>query len=156
MIPFTALIIALSPVLEAATGPEIPIFGKLSIHPITLMALIGIGMQGLSECFLSPKFLEFASKQAPPGEVGLYMGYSHLTTFFAWLVGFAISGYLLDAFCPDPKKIPPHLHEQAYAHAHYIWYVFAGIGVAAFIALLIFKAVTEWIDRRSEQTKSKA
>ena len=60
------------------------------MHPITLMVVIGIGMQGLAECFLSPKFLEYASKQAPEGEVGLYMGYSHLTTFFAWAAGFSL------------------------------------------------------------------
>jgi dipeptide/tripeptide permease len=148
LIPFTALIIALSPILEASTGPEIHIVSSLSIHPITLLALVGIGLQGLSECFLSPKFFEFASKQAPPGEVGLYMGYSHLTNFFAWLLGFILSGYLLDAFCPDPRKVPDHLKAQAYAHAHYIWYVFAAIGVAAFVSLVIFKLVTDALDGR--------
>jgi hypothetical protein len=29
----------------------------------------------------------------------------------------------------------------AYAHAHYLWYVFAGIGATAFIALLAFQAI---------------
>ncbi len=74
------------------------------------------------------------------------MGYSSLTTFFAWLFGFVISGYLLDAYCPDPKTLPPAVfdaHEaalqsggslpEAYAHAHYIWHVFAAIGVGAFV-----------------------
>ena len=30
----------------------------------------------------------------------------------------------------------------AYAHAHYIWYVFSAVGVLAFIALLVFQRVT--------------
>jgi dipeptide/tripeptide permease len=147
LIPFTALVIALAPFLEARAGPEVSLFWGMTIHPITIMAIVGIGLQGLSECFLSPKFLEFASRQAPEGEVGLYMGYSHLTTFFAWLFGFAISGYLLDAFCPDPDKVPAEQLATAYEHAHYIWYVYAAIGVGAFIALLIFKQVTGMIDR---------
>ncbi len=151
LIPFTALVIALSPYLEARTGPSIALFGDVTIHPITITAIVGIGLQGLSECFLSPKFLEFASRQAPPGEVGLYMGYSHLTTFFAWLFGFAISGYLLDAFCPDPKTVPPEMMATAYEHAHYIWYVYAAIGAAAFVAMLIFKQITETIDRRKKE-----
>ena len=161
IIPLTALLIALAPALEAATGPHISVFGLFSVHPLILMMIIGIGLQGLAECFLSPKFLEYASKQAPEGEVGLYLGYQHLTTFFAWLFGFAISGYLLDAFCPDPRKLSPAEHAQweaalkgtaelptAYAHANYMWYVFAGIGAAALFGLLVFKYITRALDRR--------
>ena len=125
------------------------------------MVIIGIALQGLAECFLSPKFLEYASKQAPPGEEGLYMGYQHLTTFFAWLLGFGISGHLLAAYCPDPATLPSDVQEmrlaaiesggqlpEAYAHAHYIWYAFAGIGFAALVAMLGFKLITDAIDRR--------
>ena len=164
IIPFSALSIALSPVLQNITGHSVS-FGLFSLHPITVLLVVGIALQGIAECFLSPRFLEYASKQAPPGEVGLYMGYSHLHTFFAWLIGFAVSGYLLDAFCPDPRTLPPAIQQQrldslvgrapvpeAYAHAHYIWYVFAGIGFGAFILLLIYRAVTDAIDRKKGRT----
>ena len=168
IIPFTALVIALSPQVQARAGTSIELVGGLAVHPITLMIGIGIGLQGLAECFLSPKFLEYASKQAPKGEEGLYLGYQHLTTFFAWLMGFAISGYALDEWCPNPaklKELQPEVYEQwltatttggplpeVYAHAHYIWYIYAGIGVVAFLALLIFKFVTNAIDRRRAAT----
>jgi dipeptide/tripeptide permease len=148
IIPFSALAIALSPVLQAATGDSVSIFGLFSLHPITVALIIGISLQGVAECFLSPRFLEYASKQAPKGEEGLYMGYSHLTTFFAWLFGFIASGYLLDEYCPNPAALTPEQMVHAYDHAHYIWYYFAGIGVAAFFALLIFKVVTDRIDRK--------
>ncbi|MFH1812363.1 MAG: MFS transporter [Pseudomonadota bacterium] len=163
IIPFTALSIALSPILEAMTGTSIPLLGT-TVHPITLCLVVGIGLQGLAECFLSPRFLEYASKQAPPGEEGLYMGYSHLHTFFAWSVGFVLSGYLLDAFCPDPSTLPLAQHQahtlalqygtalpEAYAHAHYIWYVFAAIGAVALVCLLAFDAITRRSDARSAQ-----
>ncbi|MBN2411753.1 MFS transporter [candidate division KSB1 bacterium] len=160
IIPLSALSISLSPVLERLTGQSVS-FGLFSLHPITVMLIIGIALQGFAECFLSPRFLEYASNQAPPGEVGLYMGYSHLHTFFAWLIGFAVSGYLLEAFCPDPATLPGAVQQQrllalagqapmpeAYAHAHYIWYVFAAIGVFAFLCLLVYRYVTDRIDRR--------
>jgi MFS family permease len=86
--------------------------GDFSLHPLILLVMIGIALQGLAECFLSPKFLEYASKQAPKGEVGLYLGYQHLTTFFAWLAGFLAAGFLLDAFCPDPRKLDPQTRHQ--------------------------------------------
>ncbi|MCH8967431.1 MAG: MFS transporter, partial [Planctomycetes bacterium] len=109
IIPFSALSIALASAVEVATGPSISILGLFTLHPITLMIILGIALQGLAECFLSPKFLEYASKQAPEGEVGLYMGYSHLTTCFAWAFGFVISGHLLERFCPDPKTLSPEV-----------------------------------------------
>jgi dipeptide/tripeptide permease len=148
MIPITAMIFSLSPVLQRAFGDSINIFG-IMFHPITIMMVLGIAFQGLAECFLSPRYLEFASNQAPKGEEGLYMGYSHLHTFFAWFVGFIISGYLLNAFCPDPKTVAPENMAAAYAHAHYIWYFFVAIGTAAFLMLLVYKWVTERIDRKN-------
>ena len=166
IIPFTALLIGFSPYLQERSGYEVSIFGWFSLHPITLMTIIGIGLQGLAECFLSPKFLEYASKQAPEGQVGLYLGYQHLTTFFSWTLTAVLSGYLLDWYCPDPQKIAktdPEAYTQwqaaietgspmpeAYAHAHYIWFVWAGVGVAAFVGLMIFKYVTNAIDRKRE------
>jgi hypothetical protein len=84
------------------------------------------------------------------------MGYAHLNTFFAWLFGFALSGYLLEAFCPDPKVLAARglsgeALAAAYAHAHYLWYAFAGVGLLAFLGLLVFAAVTR--PRREEKSK---
>ncbi len=249
IIPFTALLVALASTVEGAFGQSISLY-FFSVHPLILMVVIGIGLQGLAECFLSPKFLEYASKQAPEGEVGLYLGYQHLTTFFAWLFGFVMAGYLLQGYCPDPKTFTPEVrHEwrmaidhkyiftmdsaleeelqddatvsqsirtafqdhgldvpetarltkerenvwkvaaaeseftvkavvlkhddrewtellvsanqdrppeqtpplpEAYAHAHYLWLVFTGVGVAALFALLIFKLVTGRIDSKQK------
>jgi len=167
IIPLTALCIAASPLLESAAGRSISILGLFSLHPVTIMVMIGIGLQGLAECFLSPKFLEYASKQAPEGEVGLYLGYQHLTTFFAWAFGFAASGHLLDRFCPNPTTLTPEVQQarldaiangtalpEAYAHAHYIWIFFAGVGFVAFGGLLVFKFVTNWIDKSRAQQAS--
>jgi dipeptide/tripeptide permease len=132
-----------------------------AIHPITLMMVIGIAIQGFAECFLSPKYLEFASRQAPPGREGVYLGYAHMNTFFAWLFGFIFAGYMLQAWCPDPNKLPMDVQAQhaaalaghgpmpaAYAHAHYLWYAFAGVGLVSLVAMSVFIAVTRRIDAR--------
>ncbi len=174
IVPLAALSIAVSPLLQARAGTQVDIFGWFSLHPITVMAVCGIALLGLAECFLSPKYYEFASKQAPPGQVGMYMGYQSLTTFLAWGFAFLSSGYLLTRFCPDPNTLPPEVYAQwqaatsigagasatplpeAYAHAHYLWYVYAAVGVVAFAALLIFKFITDRIDRRREQAAQEA
>ncbi len=148
IIPLSAFSISLSPLLESLTGQSVNFFGLFSLHPITVMLIVGIALQGLAECFLSPRYYEFASKQAPKGEEGLYMGYSHIHTFFAWLFGFAISGYLLDAYCPDPRTLTSEQMVHAYDHAHYIWYYFAAIGLGALLLLLFYRWITDRIDRK--------
>ena len=43
--------------------------------------------------------------QAPKGEEGLYLGFSHLHSFISAIVGFFLSGLLLESFCPDPRTL---------------------------------------------------
>jgi len=147
IIPLAALSVAVAPLL----GPAPISLGFLDVHPIVLAMVVGIALQGLAECFLSPRYLEYASKQAPKGETGLYMGYSHLNSGFGWLFGFILSGILLDRWCPDPSSLPPGLSELEkgayYAHAHYIWYVFTAVGVLGFVLLVVFQFVTRRIER---------
>jgi dipeptide/tripeptide permease len=146
LIPLSALAIGILPGTLGALGP---------LHPVTVAMLLGIALQGLSECFLSPRYLEYASRQAPKDKEALYMGYAHLNNFFSWLIGYILSGYLLNAFCPNPETLPPAdraAHAAAlvsggplpaaYAHSHYLWFVFAAIGATAFVSLLAFQLVT--------------
>jgi dipeptide/tripeptide permease len=154
LIPLSSLAMASSSYFRG----NVEILG-LSVHPITFMMVIGIAIQGLAECFLSPKYLEFASKQAPRGKEGVFLGFAHINTFFAWMFGFIFSGYLLRAYCPEPTTLAPAIQEQhtlalagqapmpeVYANANYLWYAYAGIGVASFLALLVYIWVTNRID----------
>jgi dipeptide/tripeptide permease len=165
IIPLSSLAMAASHLFSG----NLNILG-MSVHPITAMMVVGIALQGFAECFLSPKYLEFASRQAPPGREGLYLGYAHMNTFFAWLFGFVFAGYLLKAFVPDPATLAPALRDQhalwlqgqaampaAYAHAYYLYYAFAGVGVASLIAMIVFIVVTRRIDaRRGEEPAAAA
>jgi dipeptide/tripeptide permease len=138
--------------LETYTGTSVSVFGLFTAHPITIMLIVGIVFQGLAECFISPRYLEFFSLQAPKGEEGLYLGFSHLHTFLSSLLGFGISGYLLTAYCPDPSTVSPELLPTAYNKAYYIWFYFAGIGILAAISLFIYGKVTTTIDKKKALT----
>ena len=143
------------------SSDSISVFGWFSMHPVALMMLIGIGFQGLAESFISPRFLEYFSLQAPKGEEGLYLGFSHLHSFISAIVGFVLSGLLLENFCPDPKTLSAAEQAQrldalagngpmpeAYAHAHYLWFTFVGIALVSAIALIIFGQVTRRLDEK--------
>ncbi len=158
LIPFSAVCMAASAWFDGMVN----IFG-MQVHPITLMMVIGISIQGLAECFLSPKWLEFASLQAPKGKEGTFLGFAHMNVFFAWIFGFIFSGYLLRKYCPEPgtlDDVTRAAHDlalvgngpmpEAYAHAHYLWYAYVGVGMISLVAMLIFIGVTKRLDAGKE------
>ncbi len=123
--------------------------GSFSMHPVAIMMIIGIALQALGESFISPRFLEFFSLQAPKGEEGMYLGFSHLHSFLASVLGFSLSGFLLSKYCPDPKLFETHeAWEAAASNAHFIWYYFAGIALIAAVALIVYGKVIEHLDAK--------
>jgi len=126
----------------------------LGFHPISFMMITGIVFQGLAEAFISPRFLEYFSLQAPKGEEGLYLGFSHLHSVISHLVGFGLSGYLLSKYCPDPRYLSEIEKIHAYDKAHYIWFVFVGVAIISAIALIIYGQVVKRIDAKKERIKA--
>ena len=136
LMPFSALLMA--------AGNLVGSDDILGLHPVAFMMLCGIGVQALAETFISPRYLEYFSLQAPKGDEGLYLGFSHINSCIASFIGFGLSGFLLSKYCPDPQLYATHEAWQAASvHAHYIWYVFAVIGALAAVALFIFGKLTK-------------
>ena len=148
LMPLSALAMASSELLETWVGPSIDLPFGLSAHPVTVMLIAGIVVQGLAECFISPRYLEYFSLQAPKGEEGLYLGFSHLHSFLSSLLGFGISGYLLTSYCPDPKLLSSEQLPHAYDNAYYIWFYFAGIGFLSAVAMFVYGKVVRRVDAR--------
>lgn len=144
LIPISALLMAWGNIFDNEL-----IYG---VSNITLMLIIGIVFQALAECFISPRYFEYFSLQAPKGEEGMYMGFSNLHSFLSSIFGFGLAGILLTKYCPDPALFQSHeAWVAASANAHYIWYYFAAIGLIAAIALLIFSKITERLDKKKSE-----
>ncbi|MBQ3071162.1 MAG: MFS transporter [Tidjanibacter sp.] len=143
IIPLSALIMSSGHLLEGSV---------LGLHPVVFMMLCGIVVQALAEALISPRYLEYFSLQSPKGEEGLYLGFAQLESFVSTLVGFAMSGWLLDKYCPDPSRFATHEEWlAASANAHHIWYYFAAIAAVAAIALVIYQRVVKRLDEREMQ-----
>ena len=141
IIPLSAMVMSL--------GSQVGSDYILGLHPVALMMIVGIAMQAIAECFISPRFLEYFSFQSPKGEEGLYLGFSHLHSFVSYLFAFGLSGFLLNKYCPDPKLFnSAQEYAAATSNAHYIWYVFVGIGLVSAIALLVYGYTTRRIDAK--------
>jgi dipeptide/tripeptide permease len=147
LVPVAAGLIALGQVLEQSIGPSISILGLFRMHPLVLMLILGIAVQGFAESFISPRYLEYFSLLAPKGEEAAYMGFGYLYSFFAAIAGFILSGVLLDKYCPDPRTLPAGLTELQraayYQGANRIWFYFIGIGILTAVTLRVFVWVTE-------------
>ncbi len=125
----------------------------LGMHPVAFMMVAGIACQGLAETFISPRFLEYFSLQAPRGEEGMYLGFSHLHSFLSSIFGFIMSGILLDRFCPDPRLFETReAWTAAAANAHYIWFYFVGIALVSAVALIVYGKVVRRLDRREQKS----
>ena len=131
-----------------ALGNMIPGDGPImGMQPVALMMIVGIMFQGLAESFISPRYLEYFSLQAPEGEEGLYLGFSHLHSFISAILGFSISGFLLDRYCPAKDQFATAAQwTEAKQDAHYIWFIFVGVALVSAIALIVFGKVTERMD----------
>ncbi len=151
LVPVSAFALSLGQLWQNSAGNLISVFNLFSMRPLTLMLIIGIAIQGFAESFISPRYLEYFSLQAPKGEEGVYLGFGYLYSFFAAITGFILSGFLLDKYCPDPKTLPIGLSavQKAayYQGAYQIWYYFIAIGLITSAALLIFTYITNKKDR---------
>ncbi len=142
IMPVSALCMAYGNMLDASHN-------ILGMYPVAFMMVVGIVFQGLAETFISPRFLEYFSLQAPKGEEGMYLGFSHLHSFLSSIFGFGLSGYLLDKYCPEPTLFATRAEwEAAASNAHYIWYYFAVIALVSAVGLIIYGKVVTYLDRK--------
>jgi dipeptide/tripeptide permease len=135
-----------------AAGNLIPgdTMGFVNMHPVAFMMVVGIAFQGLAESFISPRYLEYFSFQAPKGEEGLYLGFSHLHSSLSAILGFGLSGFLLEKYCPDPLLLTDAEKLTAYDNAHYIWYYFVAIALFSAMSLIIYGKVMSNIDAKKK------
>ncbi|TKG93963.1 MFS transporter [Puteibacter caeruleilacunae] len=151
IMPVSALAMASGNLIQAES---ITVLGY-SFHPVAFMMIVGIMFQGLAESFISPRFLEYFSLQAPKGEEGLYLGFSHLHSFISSILGFGLSGFLLQKYCPDQALFDsPEAWSAAKANAHYIWYYFMAIAGVSAISLIVYGRVTRRLDAEKEANKT--
>jgi len=144
IMPISALLMATGNMMSGMVD-----LGFMEMHPVAFMMIIGIVFQALAESFISPRFLEYFSLQAPKGEEGLYLGFSHLHSFLSSILGFGLSGFLLQKYLPDPKLFENRSDwELASANAHYIWYYFVAIASVSAIALIIYGKIVKKLDEK--------
>jgi MFS family permease len=153
LVAVSSFVMGLGPALSTLTGPAVALPLGITAHPYSLVLVAGAAISGVAECFLLPRWYEHVSGLAPPGQTAMYVGWSALNGLWANVLGYGLSGWLVEHWCPDPATLPAPAAEALarfvagtgplpgeYARAHAIWFVFAGIAVAA--------AAAAWVHAR--------
>jgi len=105
-------------------------FVFLIVHPSVIMAyatLVGIA---LGEITLSPRYYDYISRLAPPGQQGTYLGFAFLPVGIGSIFGGPIGGSLMR-------------HYGEVKHQPYkVWWVVMSIGLLTALLLWIYDRVT--------------
>ena len=109
----------------------------LALHPSVGMAIAALFTVALGEMTQSPRYYEYISRLAPPGQQGTYMGFAFLPIGIGAFLGGPFGGALI------------HYFGQTKHQPSYIWWAVTAVGV--FTALLL------WIyDRTLKPAASKS
>jgi predicted MFS family arabinose efflux permease len=98
----------------------------LIAHPTVLMAVVTLFAVSVGEITQSPRYYEYISRLAPPGQQGTYMGFAFLPIGIGSLVGGWFGGTLIH-----------HFGEVTHQPGR-IWWAVTAVGVATAALLWIY------------------
>ena len=103
----------------------------LIAHPSVIMVVITIVFVAIGEITQQPRYYEYISRLAPPGQQGTYMGFAFLPIGIGSLVGGWFGGRLIHYF-GEVKHQPAR-----------IWWAVTAVGVVTAILLWIYDKTLE-------------
>lgn len=103
----------------------------LAIYPSVPMVVVTLVVVALGEITQAPRYYEYISRLAPPGQQGAYLGFAFLPIGIGSLVGGWLGGKLL------------HHFGEVTGQPQNVWWAVTGIGVATALLLWIYDRVVQ-------------
>src|SRR5713226_1196584 len=103
----------------------------VAFQPTVLGAVLSIFVLALGEMIQAPRYYEYISRLAPPGQQGTYMGFAFLPIGIGSLLGGWFGGRIMHQFgevAHQPQRV---------------WWVISGIGVLTALLLWIYDRVVK-------------
>jgi len=120
---FTAIIIG---VLLSSVSWLILTVGSGTPFIVATLIVLALG-----EVTQAPRYYEYISRLAPPGQQGLFMGYAFLPIGVGYLIGGRTAGWMLHHFGEVL-----HRPEQ-------MWYLVSGIGLLTGVLLMVYNRIVK-------------
>lgn len=98
----------------------------LAIHPTVLMAYFTLAVVAIGEIIQSPRYYEYISRLAPPGQQGTYMGFAFLPIGIGSFIGGPFGGWLI------------HHFGEVTHHPQQMWWAVMAIGLLTALLLWIY------------------
>lgn len=98
----------------------------LSLHPSTVLVVVALFVVALGEITQSPRFYEYVSRLAPPGQQGAFMGYAFLPIAIGYIIAGVLGGRLL------------HYFGEVLHRPVMMWWVISGIGILTTLLMWIY------------------
>jgi len=135
------------PAFRAITlGTLVTAVGWLVIgaRPSVWAAVVTLAIVAFGEIIQSPRYYEYISRLAPPGQQGTYMGFAFLPIGIGSLLGGWIAGKLL------------HHFGEVTHQPEMMWWIVTSIGVLTAIALWIYDKTISPRTRQSSNAEAQA
>jgi predicted MFS family arabinose efflux permease len=98
----------------------------IAFHATVVMAVVTLFVLAVGEMILSPRYYEYVSRLAPPGQQGTYMGFAFVPIGIGSLAGGWIAGRAM------------HYFGEVKHHPEQVWWFFASLGTLCAILLWIY------------------
>jgi dipeptide/tripeptide permease len=98
----------------------------LIVHPSVWMAVATLVVVAVGEITQQPRYYDYISRLAPPGQQGTYMGFAFLPLGIGSLVAGPLAGWLIHHFGEE-------LHQPSM-----IWWAIVAVGIATTLLLWIY------------------
>jgi dipeptide/tripeptide permease len=108
----------------------------IGIYPSIPTISAGIVAFAIGEMIQAPRYYEYISEIAPPGQQGLFQGYAFLPIAIARFVGDPIGGWLYQT-------------SKASGKPHYVWFALIGIGALGTLLMLLYNKIV-----KAQETKT--
>ena len=122
------------PAFRAITiGTLISALGWLIVawRPAVWAVVLSIFVVALGEIVLSPRYYEYISRLAPPGQQGTYMGFAFLPIGIGSLVGGWLGGRLM------------HYYGEVAQRPSQVWWAVTGIGVGTTLLMWLYHFIVK-------------
>ncbi|HTY59379.1 MAG TPA: MFS transporter [Bacteroidota bacterium] len=97
----------------------------IGIHPSIPMFVAGIVAFSIGEMIQAPRYYEYISTIAPPGQQGLFQGYAFLPIALSRFIGDPVGGWLYQT-------------SKASGNPEYVWFALIATGVAATLLMYLY------------------
>jgi dipeptide/tripeptide permease len=98
----------------------------LAFRPTLWGAIFSLFFLAIGEIIQAPRYYEYISRLAPPGQQGTYMGFAFVPIGIGSLIGGPFGGYLL------------HHYGEVQHQPTMIWWVITGVGLATAAGLWLY------------------